>query len=352
MQQNWISVAVVMACLGVATPLTGSSAEQGGVLPPPSLFDDPPSQERAAQAPTDTPAPPEARPQPAPASAPQASMPEPEETSEPPRKSVWWKPWTWGSRKAKAPAPTPTSPAAQASQSAETQPAPDQPAMTEKASAPAAPPPVVEQQVLNTTPPEEVSRPAPVREIQTPPPPKTSSLDKPKEHVAVPSPPQRAPVASSAAAKPKPVAGSAKPAAPKGDRPLSMSSEAWFAYNSSALDVADKKLLDEMAAKLANGDYQTVRIAGHTDRIETAEHGDKLSLLRAQAVKQHLVLKGLDARRIAVSGQGAGDPVAPATQCGKLAGQALHACLAPDRRAEIIVTRALAKKPGGHVVRQ
>lgn len=131
-----------------------------------------------------------------------------------------------------------------------------------------------------------------------------------------------------------------------------MSSEAWFAYNSSALDVADKKLLEDMAAKLANGDYQTIRVTGHTDKIETAEFGEKLSLLRAQAVKQNLVLKGLDARRIAVSGQGAGDPVTRAGQCGKLEGQVLHACLAPDRRAEIIVTRALAKKPGGQVVRQ
>jgi OmpA-OmpF porin, OOP family len=131
-----------------------------------------------------------------------------------------------------------------------------------------------------------------------------------------------------------------------------MSSEAWFAFNTAALDAADKKLLDEMASKLADGDYQAIRIAGHMDKLEATEQGDKLSLLRAQAVKQHLVLKGLDARRIAVSGQGSDDPVTRTGQCGKLTGQALHACLAPDRRAEIIVTRALAKKPGRQVVRQ
>ncbi len=162
------------------------------------------------------------------------------------------------------------------------------------------------------------------------------------------------------AAVPKPSAGKAKPGARatasgtarKADRPLSMSSEALFAFKSSTLVAADKKQLDELVAKLSNGDYQTIRVLGHTDKIENSDSGEKLSLLRAQAVKQYLVSKGIEARRIVALGQGADDPITRSGQCGKLAGQALHACLAPDRRAEIIVTRALAKKPGGHVVRK
>ena len=131
-----------------------------------------------------------------------------------------------------------------------------------------------------------------------------------------------------------------------------MSSEALFAFKSSTLGAADKKQLDEMVAKLFDGDYQTIRVLGHTDKIENSDDGEKLSLLRAQAVKQYLVSKGIEARRIVVLGQGADDPITRSGQCGRLTDQALHACFAPDRRAEIIVTRALAKKPGGHVVRQ
>lgn len=128
------------------------------------------------------------------------------------------------------------------------------------------------------------------------------------------------------------------------DKPLSMSAEALFGFKSAKLLYGGKKQLDEFAKKLADDDYQSVRVVGHTDRIGTPERNKKLSVRRAKAVKDYLVMKGIEPSRILVDGRGAQDPVTEPRQCEGLPMTARRACMSPDRRVEIVVTRAFAKK--------
>lgn len=128
------------------------------------------------------------------------------------------------------------------------------------------------------------------------------------------------------------------------DKPLSMSAEALFGFKSAKLLYGGRKQLDEFARKLTDGDYQSVRVVGHTDRVGTAERNKKLSLRRAKAVKDYLVMKGIEPSRILVDGRGAQDPVTEPRQCDGLPMTARRACMSPDRRVEIVVTRAFAKQ--------
>ena len=49
---------------------------------------------------------------------------------------------------------------------------------------------------------------------------------------------------------------------------------------------------------------------GHTDSIGTDAYNQKLSLRRAEAVKAHLVSKGVEASRVYTEGKGETQPVA------------------------------------------
>jgi outer membrane protein OmpA-like peptidoglycan-associated protein len=53
-----------------------------------------------------------------------------------------------------------------------------------------------------------------------------------------------------------------------------------------------------------------VEIAGHTDAIGTKAYNQYLSLKRAQAVKNYLTKKGIDARRVKPVGYGKSKPLA------------------------------------------
>lgn len=128
------------------------------------------------------------------------------------------------------------------------------------------------------------------------------------------------------------------------DKPLSMSAEALFGFKSATLLYGGKKQLDEFARKLSDGDYQSVRVVGHTDRVGTPQRNRKLSMRRAQAVKDYLVRQGVSPNRIQVDGRGAEDAVTEPRQCDGLPVVARRACMSPDRRVEIVVTRAFAKK--------
>ena len=66
-------------------------------------------------------------------------------------------------------------------------------------------------------------------------------------------------------------------------------------------------ILDEVAKRPA----PEVVVIGHTDRVGSVEYNDKLSLARAQAVRDQLIQLGFDQARIVVAGRGEREPLVP-----------------------------------------
>lgn len=62
-----------------------------------------------------------------------------------------------------------------------------------------------------------------------------------------------------------------------------------FDYDSSALREDQKPKLATLCQVMQNADVEVFRIVGHTDSSGSASYNERLSLLRAQEVKRHLV---------------------------------------------------------------
>ncbi len=82
-----------------------------------------------------------------------------------------------------------------------------------------------------------------------------------------------------------------------------------FEPNGNRLAPGAAAVLAEMRAALALLPAAEVIITGHTDRIGAAEANDRLSLARAEAVRELLVADGLPRAAITVVGRGERDPV-------------------------------------------
>lgn len=103
-----------------------------------------------------------------------------------------------------------------------------------------------------------------------------------------------------------------------------------FAFDKSDLTDYSKALLDNDAATIGklSGQYPSLKVdvSGHTDWIGTDAYNQALSERRANAVKEYLLRKGVDATRVRTYAYGESQPVAPnATPEGR----------ALNRRAEI-----------------
>lgn len=124
---------------------------------------------------------------------------------------------------------------------------------------------------------------------------------------------------------------------PPAPRKVTFSADALFDFDSDKLKPAGKQALDEFAKETVNLKYDLIIATGYADRIGDDEYNNKLSLRRAEAVKNHLVtIDGIDPSRVFAEGKGEDNPVTGGTCHGR--GQALKDCLAPDRRVEVEVT--------------
>lgn len=82
-----------------------------------------------------------------------------------------------------------------------------------------------------------------------------------------------------------------------------------FASNSSDMAETDNALLDEIA-EISVGCRGTLIISGHTDSTGAADANRILSLARASAVRDALILRGLSSDRIEAQGFGEARPLA------------------------------------------
>jgi outer membrane protein OmpA-like peptidoglycan-associated protein len=107
-----------------------------------------------------------------------------------------------------------------------------------------------------------------------------------------------------------------RPATPrvavKSDR-LELKETVYFDTGKATIKPASYELLDEVATALKSHDVKRTEIQGHTDSSGDAAFNKQLSQERAEAVRQYLVGKGLDASRLEPKGFGAERPVAPNT---------------------------------------
>ena len=109
---------------------------------------------------------------------------------------------------------------------------------------------------------------------------------------------------------------------------------AQFGLNNAELSEQARAALDrEVLPQLANVHH--IALSGHTDELGSDDYNQRLSEQRANAVRDYLVSKGVDASRIEVVGLGR---TAPVKSCPAQKGAALVDCLAPNRRVELAIT--------------
>ncbi len=77
-----------------------------------------------------------------------------------------------------------------------------------------------------------------------------------------------------------------------------------FDFNKSTIRPDSYPILDNSVEILMNNPDVKVEIQGHTDQVGSDEANDKLSLERAEAVKQYLVSKGIAPERLTIAGKG------------------------------------------------
>jgi outer membrane protein OmpA-like peptidoglycan-associated protein len=109
---------------------------------------------------------------------------------------------------------------------------------------------------------------------------------------------------------------------------LEVPSDISFAVGRADLNPRLRPILDQFASGLGQQANTDVRIVGHTDNTGSDALNDRLSLERAQSVKNYLVDRGVRADTIQVAGRGEREPVADnGTEAGR----------AKNRRVEIFL---------------
>lgn len=117
---------------------------------------------------------------------------------------------------------------------------------------------------------------------------------------------------------------------------ITLFSDVLFGYDSATLSSEGRKELDLAAHVVANQiQLERVVVVGHSDRIGSASYNDPLSKRRAEAVRSHLISKGVDSRLISAEGRGSREPL---IECrGTAITASLKQCLQPNRRVQIMI---------------
>lgn len=124
---------------------------------------------------------------------------------------------------------------------------------------------------------------------------------------------------------------------------ISLGADESFDLNKAELKPAAKRKLGELAKQMSTVEYGQFVVVGHADRTGSKSLNQPLSERRANTVHNYLVSEGVPANKIASSGAGSNQPITGESDCAKLKGKKLQACLAPDRRVDITVTGIHAK---------
>lgn len=123
---------------------------------------------------------------------------------------------------------------------------------------------------------------------------------------------------------------------------VSYSVEALFDFDQSDLSSEGRRILDQLAQKIATTDFDVIVATGHADRLGSQQYNDELSRRRSEAVKSYLVARGVPPGRIQTRAVG---ELAPETRPEDCVGarSELIDCLQRDRRVEVEATGRLAR---------
>jgi len=105
-----------------------------------------------------------------------------------------------------------------------------------------------------------------------------------------------------------------------------------FKFDSAEVTPAQPELEKLTTALKNSSEPQKISIVGHTDRIGSEQYNQQLSERRAEAVKNYMVNKGIEADRLTTEGKGEKEPV---VQCDEKNREKLIECLQPNRRVQI-----------------
>lgn len=131
---------------------------------------------------------------------------------------------------------------------------------------------------------------------------------------------------------PPPPAPPPPPPPPARFEKVTLSATELFGFDSATLSMPQPKLDDIAAALQAAPDITDVNITGYADRLGSAKYNEKLSLRRANAVRDYLIAKGIDGKRLKAYGKGESNPV---VTCNNKKRADLIKCLEPNRRVEV-----------------
>lgn len=145
---------------------------------------------------------------------------------------------------------------------------------------------------------------------------------------------QPAPVPMAVAPAPAPHVMMVMPPPPQR---YSLSTDTLFGFGKSELKPAGETKLDNIIAKLEETRLGRVNVTGHADRIGSSENNQQLSVSRAESVKNYLVSKNVQSDRITVIGKGEMEPLTSSADCQGPTSAKVIACLAPDRRVDIVM---------------
>ena len=110
---------------------------------------------------------------------------------------------------------------------------------------------------------------------------------------------------------------------------ITLSGSVLFATGKSDLLPIAQDKLSQVAKAVQGLGYKSLVVQGYTDSRGNAADNDKLSLKRAQSVRDYLITQGIPADKVTAEGKGANNPVATNdTADGR----------AENRRVEIVVT--------------
>jgi outer membrane protein OmpA-like peptidoglycan-associated protein len=113
----------------------------------------------------------------------------------------------------------------------------------------------------------------------------------------------------------------------------------FFAFDRAVLDENARQVLGILAEKLRDGRVERVVAVGYADAIGADRYNERLSEMRAKAVRDFLLEKGAPLEALALHAKGRRHPQTLG-DCERLIGKESAqriACLAPDRRVEIDV---------------